>query len=284
LLAAFLIHNRSYIAERYALRPDALIAIAALVVVTLALRSLANRALFTRVGIDAGVYDWFRLVTVSSFTNYLPLSAGMVAKAFFLKRVHLLPYGTFAVGQVALLVVIISTNGVVGLATLGSLFPEQLFGIIGIGFVVMMFAAAAMFLPDSALARLPRGMHAAADAAPAFRRAWPVVALLQVGILLASAAGLAIAFDMGESDVGFGACVIFTAAAMLTRLVSITPGAIGIREFLIGALAYLTGFELRDAVIASTATRTIEIAVIFALGGVFTRRISNEVISSYGAD
>jgi hypothetical protein len=68
---------------------------------------------------------------------------------------------------------------------------------------------------------------------------------------------------------------------MLTRLFSITPGAIGIREFLIGGLAYLTGFELRDAVIASTATRTVEVAVVFALGGLFTRRLSSQVISSY---
>ena len=71
---------------------------------------------------------------------------------------------------------------------------------------------------------------------------------------------------------------------MLTRfVVAITPGAIGIREFLIGGLAYLTGFELRDAVIASTVTRTVEIAVVFALGGAFTHRLSDQVISTYDA-
>jgi uncharacterized membrane protein YbhN (UPF0104 family) len=116
---------------------------------------------------------------------------------------------------------------------------------------------------------------------PQLRRAWPTVALLQFGILMASSAGLAIAFDMGASDIGFAPCVIFTAASMLTRLFSITPGAIGIREFLIGGLAYLTGFELRDAVIASTATRTVEVAVVFVLGGLFTRRLSSQVVSSY---
>ncbi len=52
-------------------------------------------------------------------------------------------------------------------------------------------------------------------------------------------------------------------------------------EFLVGGLAYLTGFELRDAVIASTATRIVEILVIFLLGGFFTHRLSNEVMSSY---
>jgi uncharacterized membrane protein YbhN (UPF0104 family) len=119
------------------------------------------------------------------------------------------------------------------------------------------------------------------NAAPALRRAWPAVALLQVGILLATAAILRISFAMGDSTVGIEACIVFAAASMLTRFVSITPGAIGIREFLVGGLAYLTGFELRDAVIASTAARTVEVAVVFVLGGVFTHRLSRQVISSY---
>jgi uncharacterized membrane protein YbhN (UPF0104 family) len=282
VLVIFLIRNQRYITEHWALRPDAFLAIAALTVLTLALRGVANRVLFSKLGIDASTGDWFRLVTVSSFTNYLPLSAGMVAKAFFLKRVHLLPYGTFAVGQLALLLVIISTNGAVGLATLGVVFPAQLTGIVGAGFALMVLAGTALFLPTPLLDRLPERLRAGAvESAPMLRRAWPAVALLQLCILLASAGALAIAFDMGASDVGFVPCVVFTAASMLTRLLAITPGAIGIREFLIGGLAYLTGFELRDAVIASTATRTVEIAVVFALGGLYTRRLSRQVISSY---
>lgn len=282
VLVVFLVRNHGYIADNWALSPDAFLAIAALTLVTLVLRGFANRILFSRLGIIASSGDWFQLITVSSFTNYLPLSAGMVAKAFFLNRVHLLPYGTFALGQLALLLVIISTNGAVGLATLGLAFPDRLAGVVGTGFVVMIGAGALMFPPQALLRRIPERFQAAAeDGAPRLRSAWLAVALLQFGILMASSAGLAIAFDMGASDVGFAACVVFTAASMLTRLISITPGAIGIREFLIGGLAYLTGFELRDAVIASTATRTVEVAVVFALGGLFTRRLSNQVISSY---
>jgi uncharacterized membrane protein YbhN (UPF0104 family) len=282
VLAIFLIRNRGYIAAHYALRPDAFLAIAVLVVATLALRGLAHQVLFARMGISASTFDWFRLVAVSSFTNYLPLSAGMVAKAFFLKRVHSLPYHTFAVGQIALLVVIMSTNGALGLATLELAFPEHVAGIVGAGFAVMIGAAALMFLPHSVVRRISRRwLPWEIDATPELRRALPAVAVLQAGILLASAATLRISFAMGSSQVGFAACIVFAAASMLTRLISITPGAIGIREFLVGGLAYLTGFELRDAVIASTAARTVEVAVVFALGGVFTHRLSGQVISTY---
>jgi hypothetical protein len=282
VLAVFLIQNRDYISANYAPRPGSFVAIAALIVATLALRGLAHQVLFAPLGISASAFDWFRLTTVSSFANYLPLSAGMVAKAFVLKRVHALPYRRFAVGQVALLVVVVSTNGVVGLATVAIAFPEHIIGVIGAGFAAMIATAMLMFLPSSALRRLPdRWLPWEIEATPSLRRAWPAAALLQVGNLLATAAAFRIAFAMGSSEVGFAACIVFAAVAVLTRLVAITPGAIGIREFLVGGLAYLTGFELRDAVIASTAVRTVEIAVVFALGGIFTHGLSNQVSASY---
>jgi hypothetical protein len=282
VLAIFLIRQRGYIAAHYALRPGAFFAIAALVVAILGLRGLAHQALFGRMGISASALDWFRLVTMTAFTNYLPLSAGMVAKAFYLKRVHSLPYRSFALGQVALLVATMATNGAAGLAILALFSREQLAGIVGGGFAVMTAAAALLFLPTAALRRLSGRRLAWADTAPSeIRRACPAIAVLQLGILVGTAETFRIAFGMGSSSVGFAACVVFAAASMLTRLVAITPGALGIREFLVGGLAHLTGFALRDAVIAATAVRSVEIAVIFALGGVFTHHFSRQVISSY---
>jgi uncharacterized membrane protein YbhN (UPF0104 family) len=282
LLAAFLLEHRAYIADHYAARPGDLLAIAGLVVATLVARSLAHQELYRRLGIRVSTWDWIRLVGVTSYANYLPLSFGMVAKGYFLKRVHALPYGTFVLSQGAMLAMIISTNGVVGLATLGIGLPEHVVGVVGAGFALMSLSAPLLLLPASMLRRLTgRRLPWNADDLPALRRAWPAVAFWQLVNLLATAAGLAVAFSLGASTVGFSACLVFSSAAMLTRLVAVTPGAIGIREFLIGGLAYITGFDLRDAVIASTVTRTVEIVVVFALGGAFTHRLSNQLLASY---
>jgi len=287
ILFVFLVRERDYVAAHFAASPRALLAIAASVLLTLAARSRSHQVLFERLGVDSTAADWFRVVTMSSFTNYLPLSAGMVAKAYFLKRIHALPYRTFAVGQVALLVIVVSTNGAVGLATLAARLPEHLVGAVGLGFAAMFAATILLLLPPRWL-RLPGAAGRAAwwdpTSLPALRRGWPAAAAWQVGNLLATAWGLKLAFAMGSAPVGFGACLVFSAAAMLTRFVAITPGAIGIREFLIGGLAHLTGFDLRDAVIASSVTRTVEIAVIFALGGAFTYGLSNRVAASYAPD
>jgi len=286
ILVAFLVRQRDYIAAHFAASPGALALIAVSVLATLVARSGTHQVLFARLGVAATAFDWFRVVTISSFTNYLPLSAGMVAKAYFLKRIHELPYRTFAVGQVVMLVMIVSTNGAVGLATLATAMPAHLVDVVGAGFALMFAATALLLLPPATL-RLPGARIADRapwwdpSSLPALRSGWPAAALWQVGNLLATAWGLQLAFAMGAADVGFAACLVFSSAAMLTRFVAITPGAIGIREFGIGGMAVLTGFDLRDAVIASTVTRTVEIAVVFTLGGAFTWGLSKRVADSY---
>jgi uncharacterized membrane protein YbhN (UPF0104 family) len=282
ILTAFLVENRSYISESYSLRPGLFVGVAALTLVSLGLRAVANRLHFGALGVGASTRDWFRLVTVISFTNYLPLSAGLVAKAVFLKRVHAMPFRRFAVGQTTLLLLIVATNGLVGLVVLVLWSPEQLLSVVGLGFLAMLSTACVLVLPERARRFLSATWFPfAANVGPEARRAWPLVALCQLGMLLTAALALALCFAMGDSPVGLAASVIFTAAAVLARFVTIVPGALGVREFLIGGLAVLTGFDLRDAVVASTLARAAEILVVFALGGVFTFSLSRDLAASY---
>lgn len=285
VLSSFLFENRAYIAESYSLRPGLFLAVGGLALASLFVRGVANRLHFGALGVVASTTDWFRLVAVTSFTNYLPLSAGLVAKAVFLKRVHAMPFRQFAVGQTTLLLIIIATNGGVGLLVLGLTFPEQLVGVIGLGFTVMLAAGLVLVLPERVRQLLsPTWFPFAANVGPEARKQWPAVAACQIVMLLAAALGLELCFAMGDVSVGLGASVIFTAAAVLTRFVTIVPGALGVREFFIGGLAVLTGFDLRDAVVASTLVRAAEMVVVFALGGVFTWTLSGDLAASYERD
>ena len=278
ILTAFLLENREHIARSWSLSPGLFAAVAGLTLATLFVRAVANRLHFRSLGVDTGTGDWFRLVVVTAFTNYLPLSAGLVAKAVFLKRVHDMPFRRFAVGQTTLLVVIMATNGAVGLGLVAWVFREHLVGVVGLGFAVMLAAGLLLLLPPRVLETLsPSWLSSAVNAGVEARGSWPVVALCQMAMLALSAFGLLLCFEMGEARVGFAACAIFTAAAVLTRFVTIVPGALGVREFLIGGLAVLTGFDLRDAVVASTLARAAEMLVVFALGGVFSFTLSGDL-------
>jgi hypothetical protein len=278
LLAGFLWQSREHIAESFSLRPGYFVAVAALTVAILAVRGVANRLHFRSLGVNASTADWFRLVTVTAFTNYLPLSAGLVAKALFLKRVHDLPYQRFAVGQATLLLLVIATNGVIGLLLLLTVFPEHVFGVVGLGFAAMAGSGVLLALPEGVRERLrPTSFPLTASVDAGAPRSWPAVALCQVAMLLGTAVSLDLCFEMGESSVGLAACMVFSAATVLTRFVTIIPGALGVRELLIGGLAFLTGFDARDAVVASSLARSAEIVVVFALGAAFTFRLSGEL-------
>lgn len=282
ILLLFLGRHRAYLLDHYRLNPGAALAMAGLTVAALLLLSLANGTLFSTVGVKASLGDWFRLVTVSSFANYLPLSAGIAVKAFFLKKVYRLPYRTFVLGHGTLLLVVIAVNGAVGLSTLAAFYRERATGVIGLAFLFMIAAGSLLFLPGP-LSRLLKRDGTSREVAQlgAMRRRGPALALLQVLSLLASAATLKIAFDMGPGGPDFAACVILSAAGILTRLLSITPGALGVREFLVGGLSLLLGFDMRDAVFASTLSRLVEIAVLFSLGSLFTFGFSRRLVSRY---
>ncbi len=281
LLSGFLFENRHYIADSYRLSPLLFAAVVGLTLGLLFVRGIANRLHFAGLGVEASTADWFRLVTVTSFTNYLPLSAGLLAKAVFLKRVHAMPFRRFAVGQTTLLVLIVATNGAIGLVLLGFAFPEQLVGVIGLGFAGMFAAGLLLLLPAPLRERLSgKWFPFAANVGPEARRNWPAVVACQAVMLVAAALALKLCFAMGESEVGLLACMVFCAAAVLTRLVTVVPGALGLREFLIGGLAVLTGFDLRDAVVASTLSRAAEIVVVFTLGGVFSFTLSGSLADS----
>jgi uncharacterized membrane protein YbhN (UPF0104 family) len=228
--------------------------------------------------------DWFAVVAMNSFANYLPLSAGLAAKAFYLKRVHAMPYRQFALGQTVLLLLVVATHGCVGLVAI-AIWQPTASGPIAAVFAAMAACLGLLWLPDR-VTRLLGRRWASFGAQPIaqLRECAPAVMVVQVGVLLAAAWSLQLGFSTGRVDMSLAACVVFSAAAVITRLVSISPGALGVREFLIGGLAMLTGFELQDAVIATVITRVAEMIAIFTLGGVFTYTLSKRIATSYDED
>jgi uncharacterized membrane protein YbhN (UPF0104 family) len=278
VLALFLARNHRHIAETYAYRPGTIMVMALLFLATLAARGLSHQIIFGSMGFNAHWREWFRLVAVSSFTNYLPFSAGLAVKAFIMKRIYGTPYRIFGVGHLLLLLLALSTNGAVGLVFLAAGFPDRAGGALGAVFAVMAAAAVIIFLPHPLLRRFGGSMLRDTDRLPHAGSLLIGPALLHAGSLLAMAAVLKLSFDMGQEEVGFAACVIVTAASMVVRFLAVTPGAIGIREFLVGGLAVLVGFDLRDAVIAATISRLVEVVVVFSLGGIFTFSLSKRVV------
>jgi uncharacterized membrane protein YbhN (UPF0104 family) len=277
LLIAYLYLQRSYVEANYAFAFGKLFAIAGLVAATLALRGMSNQLLFARLGVSAPLGDWFAIASVSALSSYLPAAAGLVSKAHFLKRVHSVPYRKFAVGQVALLLLGVAAHGAVGLATIAVWRPAAA-AWLALGFAAMSAVGLLVLLPDRAaqFARR-RWFPIDTETLARLRDSAPGVIALQVGVLLATAGALELGFSMGPADVSFAACIVFSAGTVLTRLVWFTPGGLGAREFLVGGLAVLTGYGLRDAMIAACVLRLAEVGASIALGGVASIRLTQRL-------
>jgi len=275
LLGLFLLRNRERIARTYEFEPLHFVAVAALVALSLALRSVANQRLFGALGAAASWSRWFRLICVTSFSNLIP-SAGLVGKALFLKRVHDMPFATFGLGQLTFLLLILATNGAAGWLALVIFRPASRIGLVSAALLLMAVVPVVVLhlrrVPGFLRARLPADL----SAVRASRPAWPAVVLLQLAMLGVGAAALSLCFDMGEQRVGYVACLVFVAAGALTRLVAITPGALGVRELLTAGIAQLLGADFANALVAVTLFRAVELAVVVALGGVFTYSISGD--------
>ncbi len=154
--------------------------------------------------------------------------------------------------------------------------------IVMVAFALMMAGALPLLTPESAWGPLRHLItRMGGPLLRNSRASWPAIGLCQVAALFLLAGKLQLAFSFGPETPSFGACLVFSAMTIATRFVSITPGALGVREFLIGGVAYVIGFDMTDAVIASSIDRLIELIILAPLGGFSSWRLSREVAASY---
>ncbi|HEY5901748.1 MAG TPA: lysylphosphatidylglycerol synthase domain-containing protein, partial [Anaerolineales bacterium] len=142
-----------------------------------------------------------------------------------------------------------------------------------IGFLAMAAAILVFLLPVERL-RLPERIHARV---PQALEGWvhirkhPLMVLKVLGIqiimILLAAARYWLAFHMLSQDVTFGQVLLMSNASILTQVVSIAPGGLGVREAIVGGVAAMLGFDMAASVLAVGLDRLMSTAVIFLAGG-----------------
>ena len=229
----------------------------------------------------AGVFDVrlteleaFALASVHSLGNYMPVpQAGALARGVYLKRVHDLPYGTYAATVVVTYVSAIAVYGLVGLAGLGVLAaigarpPWQLWVIFG-----GLSASLVMFTPWSARIPLPGRLRGFRDGLARLGRRHVLMKMvgLQVMLVCLASTGLwlaCLALPGGER-VSWFVGLMMGLMVLASGIANVTPGNLGVEQ----AAAMFTAHLLRErpevAFLASSLFRVMAIVVVFALGPV----------------
>lgn len=268
--AYLLTQQLPYIQENVKPSIAQLLALTGLSLMVFLLRAIMNRIMFHPLGVNASILHWTGIVVGTTLANTLPLVAGSIAKGFYLKRIHDLPYRIYAGGQIALFALVLSTNGIVGLIILATIFREQASAPVWSLFFLMACAGFIPLLPKTIQRILGKQRFPWPEWTPRQQaKVWGTTGLSQLGILFLAAAKLHLCFAMGLEDVNYTACLLFSASIAITRLISITPASIGIREFLIASVAHLIGFNFSDALIASTIDRIIDLVIVGLLTPIF---------------
>jgi uncharacterized protein (TIRG00374 family) len=86
-----------------------------------------------------------------------------------------------------------------------------------------------------------------------------------------------LAFRALSQDVSLSHCLLFSSATVLTRLVSIAPGGLGVREAIVAGVASSIGFDAGVGAVSVGLDRLIETSVIVLLGVVYTYVLGTQI-------
>jgi uncharacterized membrane protein YbhN (UPF0104 family) len=233
------------------------------------------------------------LAAVNTLANQLPFAGGLVAKGVYLKQQHKLAYTHFLSATMALYVCFVAVNGAVALVVLvgwalvgGIEIPPALV----LGFSGMAASVASLWLPVDALSlrgKVGKRLMQLAEGWRVLSQNIHLVGVMisfQVLMTLLFAGRFWIAFHALSQDVTYAQCLLFSSATVLTRLVNIAPGGLGVREGIVAGVASLLGFEAGISAVAVGIDRLVATSVIIVLGTIYTYVLSKKATDVEPAD
>jgi uncharacterized membrane protein YbhN (UPF0104 family) len=270
------LHRRQFLSALEVSSLDVL-SMAGLVLLTFLVTATQSYLLFRGANVSVSFRENLALALASYFGNYLPMRAGTLVRARYLKAVHRLRYARFgSVSGVRALITVMAT-GVMGLAGVMSVAlggGPLSFTLLTV-FLGAVLAPCMMLLwraPDTQLGQ-GRLRRIIADFAQGFveLRSKPRMAVRVAALLLIQYAILGARFMVASHAIGRAASpsviVLLAPLAALASFAAFTPGALGVREALMGYVTHAAGTSFASGVFVGTLDRAILLGMSALLGG-----------------
>jgi uncharacterized membrane protein YbhN (UPF0104 family) len=242
------------------------------------LNGIQNTLLYRSLGtVEFSHWDGFHLSATSSLANQLPLPGGIVSKGYYLKRKYNLSYTMYSSSTLALFVCYLSLNGVVGLAILAYwVFILQVtvslslwvgFGLLAVFVLVFWLPLDRMVLPAGINDRFQRALEGWFHIS---HHPWMALRIMAVQTIMIFflAVRYWIAFRMLSQNVNLAQVLLMSNASVLTQMVSLAPGGLGVREVIVASVASIIGFDPAISVVAVGLDRLVSTVVKFLVGGI----------------
>ncbi len=255
------------------------------------INGMQNILLYRSLGTGISYRDGFLLTAASTLVNQLPISGGIISKGFYLKHKYNLSYTVFISSTMALFVCFVVANGFMGMSILFYLILFKKI-VVHPALLIAYTTMAACLL----IFRLPLGRIKI----PEKIRSWSYQAIegwmlisknpvllcqiigLQFLLVLLLAVRYWLAFHMLSQDVTVAQTLLFSTASILTQLVSIAPGGLGVREAIVSGVASTLGFDAGVSLVAVGLDRLVSTIMVVLLGWIsiviLSKQISNTSI------
>lgn len=218
----------------------------------------------------------FSITMVSTLLNYLPMNAGTIVKARVLKKHRSLKYAHFISVMTATILITIFTGGILGLAAIiFSRPPLETNNIILTAFFILSIIVPIFLLhiPSSLISDKPgwirtaiRDLILGLEQIRKNGKGIFILFLLAAMLLFIAAIRLWICFRALNTPVTIFGCVMFAVVSNLLLVVNITPGSLGLREVLIGAIAQFTGLSFERGLFAASLDRVFSLVFTVLVG------------------
>lgn len=267
------------------LDPRALVLLIILDLLFICLNGLRIKVLTEIFGVRLQIMEWLGLAATNSLLNYLPAQGGTITRGAYLKRAHSLPLSAFAASVGASYIVTFVSSGIIGLIALGGVFlttgqTSTLLAVILAALILIGAGATSLRWPRWLPADVPvlSRMHAIWLEWRTIRTDHETIRRLIILDFLDAvtyACRLLISFQMVSGQISFWAALAVSPLAMLSVVMSITPGALGIKEAIVGGAATVFGASIAQGIQAATLDRVIMIILMMGFGGIFSARLSH---------
>ncbi|MDD5459190.1 MAG: lysylphosphatidylglycerol synthase transmembrane domain-containing protein [Phycisphaerae bacterium] len=238
--------------------------------------AFVHKILLNGFGIRAKFWDMFLLQNASYLLNYAPMKFGTLFKASFLKKHYNLGYLKFTVFFMYLTFVMILTTSLVGLFSLllkYDIHSVEVKVLMLVYFLFLVISSILIFVPISLpdtnniiVKKLKIFFEARSELIAYKKNLFYSVALLNLNYLL-TAVRLGIIFNSLDQNIHPAGYLILGSVGYFLMFISLTPGALGIREIVIGAASVVIGLPLNIGILAAVIDRAVMIIYSFIIGG-----------------
>lgn len=270
-LAGVLYQRRTELLHALDVDAGSLALLAALVLAAQAQRAFEFQFMLSRLGVKERYRDSLLLTGATQLLNYLPFSAGSVARAVALRRRHALSYPAYVSALMVAALVSASVSGAAGLvASLTLATPSVqlalLFGATLVGACVTLSLVTFKMPVGKSAVHLALKRFEQGSVLMRSSRSVAVLAVTSSTKLLLSVGRLAVCYwAFGETPT-LPALVLLGSAGVITSLVNLTPGNLGLRELALGALTAALGGSLEHGVAAASLERAATLASTLLIG------------------